>query len=257
MSFTRFLLELHGELFLGVGGGLFLGAMGLLLVASIVSGVVLYGPYMRKLVFGTVRSGRARRLRWLDLHNLLGIVTVAWLLVVGVTGVINTLAKPMFDMWRAQEMPRLLAAYRARPAPGSLASVDVAVAAARRALPDMELASFLFPNTRFSTPRHYLIWTRGKSPLTSRLFTPVLVDAETGELASARGLPWYLRALELSRPLHFGDYGGMPLKIIWAVLDLITIVVLVSGLYLWFARPRPVISREAEPMGARPLPAGE
>ena len=51
-------------------------------------------------------------------------------------------------------------------------------------------------------------------------------------------MPWYLTALELSRPLHFGDYGGLPLKIIWAVLDLITIVVLVSGLYLWLARRR-------------------
>ena len=48
--------------------------------------------------------------------------------------------------------------------------------------------------------------------------------------------PWYLVMLELSRPLHFGDYGGLPLKIIWTLLDLITIVVLVSGLYLWVAR---------------------
>jgi len=31
-----------------------------------------------------------------------------------------------------------------------------------------------------------LIWTRGKTPLASRLFTPVLIDLETGELASAR-----------------------------------------------------------------------
>ncbi len=45
-------------------------------------------------------------------------------------------------------------------------------------------------------------------------------------------LPWYLRAIQVSRPLHFGDYGGLPLKIICLVLDLITIVVLGSGLYL-------------------------
>ena len=42
----------------------------------------------------------------------------------------------------------------------------------------------------------------------------------------------------VSQPLHFGDYGGMPLKIIWALLDLATIVVLGSGLYLWLARNR-------------------
>lgn len=51
-------------------------------------------------------------------------------------------------------------------------------------------------------------------------------------------MPWYITALLLSQPLHFGDYGGMPLKIIWALLDLVTIVVLVSGVYLWWKRLR-------------------
>ena len=44
---------------------------------------------MKKLDFGTVRYNRSRRLKWLDLHNLLGIVIAAWLLVVGITGVMN------------------------------------------------------------------------------------------------------------------------------------------------------------------------
>jgi uncharacterized iron-regulated membrane protein len=47
--------------------------------------------------------------------------------------------------------------------------------------------------------------------------------------------------------LHFGDYGGWPLKVIWTVLDLVTIAVLVSGLYLWlFRRRAPVENRIAE-----------
>jgi uncharacterized iron-regulated membrane protein len=42
----------------------------------------------------------------------------------------------------------------------------------------------------------------------------------------------------VSQPLHFGDYGGMPLKIIWALLDIMTIVVIGSGLYLWIVKRR-------------------
>ena len=49
-------------------------------------------------------------------------------------------------------------------------------------------------------------------------------------------MPWYVTALLISQPLHFGDYGGMPMKIIWAVLDILTIIVLGSGLYLWVVR---------------------
>jgi len=40
----------------------------------------------------------------------------------------------------------------------------------------------------------------------------------------------------VSQPLHFGDYGGMPMQILWALLDIATIIVLGSGLYLWLKR---------------------
>ena len=88
------MFTLHVDMFAGLPGNLFLGFMGLLFVASIVSGA-LYAPFMRKLTFGTVRRDKAPRAKWLDLHNLLGVVTLAWVLVVGATGVINTLAEPV------------------------------------------------------------------------------------------------------------------------------------------------------------------
>ena len=47
-------------------------------------------------------------------------------------------------------------------------------------------------------------------------------------------------------PLHFGDYGGLPLKIIWALFDLVTIVVLGSGLYLWLSRRASVAEAKQE-----------
>jgi uncharacterized iron-regulated membrane protein len=57
-------------------------------------------------------------------------------------------------------------------------------------------------------------------------------------VADTRDLPFYLKALFVSQPLHFGDYGGMPLKVIWALLDGLTIVVIGSGLYLYMVRRR-------------------
>src|SRR3546814_860038 len=76
VMYTIFLI--HTEMFAGLPGKLFLGAMGFLFALSIISGVVLYAPFMRKLDFGTVRRQRSRRLKWLDLHNLLGIVIAMW-----------------------------------------------------------------------------------------------------------------------------------------------------------------------------------
>jgi uncharacterized iron-regulated membrane protein len=233
-----FLLKLHSDMFLGLGGTLFLGAMGLLLVAALVSGAVVYGPFMRKLDFGEVRRTRAHTVKWLDLHNLLGIVSLTWVLAVAATGAMNTLAAPLFDLWRARELPRLLSEHQGKPLPAKLSSVDEAVALARAVSPDMRLVSVVFPHSRFTSPRHYLVWTKGITPLRAHLFAPVMIDAETGKLAGVLTLPWYVRVLELSRPLHFGNYGGMPLKIIWALLDLVTIIVLGSGLYLWLGGRR-------------------
>jgi uncharacterized iron-regulated membrane protein len=67
----------------------------------------------------------------------------------------------------------------------------------------------------------------------------VLVDAGTARVSDSRELPWYVTAVLVSQPLHFGDYGGLPMKIVWALLDLATIVVLGSGLVLWVKRKQP------------------
>ena len=243
VRFMDVILKLHRDLFAGLPGELFMGFMALLFVIAIVSGVVIYGPFMRKLDFGTVRADRSPRLKWLDLHNMLGVVTLAWALVVGATGVINELSKPLFGLWQMTDVKAMLAPMQGKPTPSiaELSSPQGALDKTRAALPDMIATSVVFPGATFGSPFHYLIWTKGREPLTSRLFSPVLVDARTGELTNIVTMPWYLRALEVSRPLHFGDYGGMPLKIIWALLDLVTIVVLGSGLYLWWTRRASVV----------------
>ena len=38
--------------------------------------------------------------------------------------------------------------------------------------------------------------------------------------------------------LHFGDYGGLPLQIIWALFTIVTGVVTVAGFVVWVKRPR-------------------
>ncbi len=236
-GFMYVMLQLHIDMFMGLGGKLFLGLMGLLFVLAIGSGLLLYSPIMRRFDFGMVRAEKSTRLKWLDLHNLLGVVTVVWATVVGFTGVLNTLAEVVQGVWQQGQLAEMIAPYKgAAPLQGKLSPLDQALAVAKQAAPDMEPSFVAYPGTLYSSQHHYAVFMKGNTPLTQRLAKPALIDAKTGKLTDMRTMPWYVNAVFISQPLHFGDYGGLPLKIIWAVFDIVTIVVLISGLYLWFAR---------------------
>jgi uncharacterized iron-regulated membrane protein len=240
--FTYIMLKLHTDMFAGLPGKLFLGLMGILFCVAIISGIVVYAPSMRKLDFGSYRKHRPRIVRWLDIHNLAGILLVMWTLVVGFTGVINTWADLVLKMWQYGQLAEMTSQYRDRATPTKLTSLQSAVTVATNAVPGMTPSFVAFPGTTFSSKSHYAVFLKGDTPVTSRLLKPALIDAETGKLTDSRDMPWYVTTLFISQPLHFGDYGGMPLKILWALLDVLTIMVLGTGVYLWLRRRKPGVS---------------
>jgi uncharacterized iron-regulated membrane protein len=245
-GFMMVMLRLHVDMYAGLPGKLLLAFMGLLFILAIVSGVVLYAPFMRRLEFGTVRHGKSRRVRWLDLHNLIGIVTLTWALVVGVTGVVSACADLLIAAWRNDSLSALVAPYRDAPPLTERAPATRLLDIAQAAAPGMQADFIAFPGTRFSSEHHYAVFMKGATHLTSHLLTPVLIDARTLQVTAVAERPWYMDVMGMSQPLHFGDYGGMPMQVLWALLDVLTIIVLVSGLYLWWVRRRthaPAIGR--------------
>lgn len=242
-----FFLRMHVDMFAGLPGKLFLAFMGIMFIVAIISGVVLYAPFMRRLEFAQVRHDRSSRTRWLDLHNLIGVVTLSWALVVGITGVVSACADLLIEAWRAESLATMLEPYQDAPPLTARAPASNLLKIATQAAPGMQPDFIAFPGTRFSSEHHYSVFMNGSSHLTSHLYTPVLIDAQTLEVTAVGDRPWYMDALGLSQPLHFGDYGGRPMQILWATLDILTIIVLGSGLYLWWVRRRgtQTIAREA------------
>jgi len=236
----HFLLQLHTDMFLGLPGMLLLGLMGFLFFIALVSGTVLYAPFMRKLDFGTLRISRNERLRQIDYHNLLGIVALAWMSVVGLTGVINAAATPLRQMWQMGELAEMTQAYKGQPPlpPSRYGSIDKAMAQVREARPGNNPQFIAFPGGTYSSKHHYAVFLQGTTKLTEHVLTPALVDAEEGVLTDIRQMPWYMVALSYSQPLHFGDYGALPLKILWAILDFFTLYVLWTGIRMWLGKRR-------------------
>lgn len=259
-SFTRFMLKLHLDLFAEMPGQLFVGAMGVVFLVSTISGLVIYGPSMKKLAFGMIRFERPTRIVHTDLHNLLGVATLVWALVVGLTGAILSFSPLIIGVWQQTELAEMVARHPAPPA-RPIVPVDDAMATAVAALPGKNVAFVAMPGTEYTSGHHYAVMLRGNTELTERMLSVALVDGQTGELSELADTPWYIKALLLSGPFHFGDYGGFPLKILWALFTLALTVVTVTGLVIWLKKPKPravvsVPSTPSDSMGGGTIAGG-
>jgi uncharacterized iron-regulated membrane protein len=238
-TLTGFLLELHAEWFLGPAGELVGALVALLVLISLLSGLVVYAPYVKRIVFGVLRRGRGVRLLQLDLHNFIGALVLGWALVVTLTGFLLGFGSVAIGLWQLTEFkPFIEEAAAMEPVDVRQPPVDIdqVFAAVANVEPGWEVSSVLFPHTEFSTPRHYLALLVGTQGLDQRLFRVAAVDAATGEVVLTRELPGYLKAIQLSQPLHFGDYGGLPLKILWTLCTWLTLFITANGAWLWWNR---------------------
>ena len=241
-TLTGFLLELHAQWFLGPLGELIGALIALLVLIALLSGLVVYAPYVKRIAFGVLRRGRGARLLQLDLHNFIGAVVLGWALVVTATGFLLGFGTAAIGLWQMTELSGLRAeAERMEPVDPVQppADVETAFAAVRAAAPEgWWLQSLVFPGTEFSTPRHYTALLGGSEGVQDRMFRVIIVDARTGEVAAAPEVPLYLKAIALSEPLHFGDYGGLPLKLLWTACTWLTLFITANGAWLWWARRR-------------------
>lgn len=234
------LLRLHRELFLGSTGKIYVGFAGTVYVFMLLSGMVLYGKFSKGRRFGQLRAPSLSRMR--DLHKFFGVVTFAWSLVVGISGVFLALNGVLLKLHQASALSELRDRYtaRARVGEAEFASLEKIIGAAQTARPDSVITYLAFPDTEFSIPGHFLILANGTTTLTAKLSEMVVVESGSGKLVDVLELPWYLKLAMLSEPLHFGNYGGLPLKIGWAVFTLLSMTVAALGVSTFFRKRRRV-----------------
>jgi hypothetical protein len=127
--------------------------------------------------------------------------------------VMNALATPLFGLWRAQAPPSLLAP-RSVQADADTSRVtrfggkDRSTSVARHA------GGFgPVPQRSRGRPQTLRSMDEGAHGYHVPAFHSCPGGRCDGQVQTAKPLPWYLRLLEVSRPLHFGDGGGLPLKV--------------------------------------------
>lgn len=232
------LYELHANLLAGETGRQIAGWSGFAAAILLVSGVISWWPrgsWHKALAFKS-HAVSIRRLR--DLHKLSGLYSLLLLIVVVVTGAFLALPEV-----KSQILATAIKAPNPIPAPLSVAtngrqiSVNHALAAASRALPEAQLAFIDVPG-------------QGREPFRMRVQVPgdphrrfpssfVFVDQHSGRVLAVhdirRGNASTIAASWI-RTLHDGTVGGVAVRILFAVLGVVPAFLFITGLLRWSRR---------------------
>lgn len=243
---TQFQAELHTALHLPrAWGGFVVGLTGVALLSSLISGVLSH-PRVLKDAFA-FRWGGSKRLQEADLHNRISVWGLPFHLVVSLTGaflglttiIVGVLALATFK-GDASKAYALFQGPTVKDDPRPAAKViDVrsgldAVAARS---PDAR-ATYIYVEHPGERGQHAIINLATDGRL-SRGETVVVDGAGQilGEVGYESGSLGF-RVLSAMTPLHFGWFGGWPVKVAYFLLGLGLTAVTSSGVAIWLARRR-------------------
>lgn len=234
-----FLRDLHMYLLAGETGETISGFLGLLLIAILATGLMLWWPKPRRLA-------GALKIRWhlpllprmYDLHRVSGAVTALFLLVPIVTGVMLVFHKPT-TAWLiaglggpALELPKTLSA----PAGASRQPVSRWLASARRALPEARPVSVRFPKGR-SDPAvirmHFPVnpHPNGRTFVAIDPYTSEVLDVHDWRRAGAG-----IRVSDYKYPLHIGTAAGLPGRLLIQITGLAIVLLFATGAFVWLRK---------------------
>jgi uncharacterized iron-regulated membrane protein len=244
-NFEAFTRALHGWWLVpftnGYSWGWYLVSfLGLPMLASLVTGLVVYKRFWKGFLRPTLRIRHGARIFWGDFHRLSGIWSIWFIAVISITSVwflikaalydnqISISTAPVAPVVARESVPLTIDG-----APAPMISLERAIHEAKERIPGLEDSSVSLPANAYS---HLSVSGRSWYPL---IFQSAEVNPYTGDIAATRLLS-DRSGLELvtesMRPLHTGDFGGIWIKLIWFFFGLILSMMVLSGLLIWTKR---------------------
>ncbi|MBA1192926.1 PepSY domain-containing protein [Pseudomonas entomophila] len=243
-SFEQFTRALHGWWLVpftnGYSWGWYLvSLLGLPMLASLVTGLVVYKKFWRGF-FKPVRTGQGSRIFWGDVHRLAGVWSIWFIAVISITGTwfliqailgdnhITISSEPVVPVIAREDVPRTV---DGTPAPRI--DLDEAARIASAQVPGLDISFVALPATAYS---HVSLGGRGWYPLMfqSADVNPYTRRVDSQFLLEDRSALEFVT--ESMRPLHTGDFGGLPIKLIWFFFGLVLTLMVLSGLLIWTKR---------------------
>lgn len=232
----RLFRELHRNLMMPTAIGVpIVTLLAFPLLASVVTAFWVYKKWWR----GFFRVPRRRKDRRNDgrrftgdLHRFVGLWSLWFVALIGVTGVWYFVEK----MGGAAPVPRPPEVLT--PAQASGAKLDALVTKAHQAFPDLRVTSIGFPKGQ---PGGVVVMGQAKALLVRERANAVMLDPDREavvEVVRGEELSLHQRISEAADPLHFGTWGGLATRIAWFLCGLALTGLAVTGVLIYALRLR-------------------
>lgn len=224
---TGYVLYLHFSLLSGKTGAtiVLIAAIGLFL--SILTGIFIYRHAIGKvLTFRVKLEWHSRTRRWRNLHRILGVWALLFNLLIVFTGF-------MMELKVLDARKNTKISYTAVPFSGDYEPLLIK---AKASIPGFEIVGVRPPRKAGEPIR--IMGHAHESAFFGEYSSSVFMDAG-GNIKKAMNFSKATFGDKFNAciaPLHFGNYGGILLKIIYSLLALTPGVLSVSGFLIWYRR---------------------
>ena len=246
-----FINQLHYQLAIPSGGGLLnigmtlMGFIAVLYGVALFSGLVIHWPKIGKELLALRHQGNVRRY-WKNLHNVIGIISFPFHLIMSVTGAAMGMFTVVAVLLGAlvfgpqlrgviTEQTEVWSAVESQGNTVIMPRMDDVLSAARNELPELSVD---WLEIRGYGDAAGWIDVAGSVPGYVGHHAHVVLDPTLGPLRVIAPGQRSLNFASLSPvySLHFGDYGGLLVKLLYFVLGLLGSLLFVSGNILWCER---------------------
>lgn len=242
-EWTHFVVKLHYALTIpGMWGMTLVGVIGMVLVAMTISGILAH-PNLFKNAF-SLRINRGERQQQVDMHNRIGVWATPFILTIALTGALIGLSQVLlfafatgFHKGDTTAITNQL--YMPHPEPTKVAAplLDVApiVEKFQRDYPHLK-AYFLAIHYPATTAQAVEIGAYVPNRL---VWYDAIQYSAAGEETKRLGWPDGDLGMQIyasTYRLHFGHFGGLPVKIIYTLLGLGLCFICATGMNIWFRR---------------------
>ncbi len=232
-----------------------MGAVCLLYAVALVSGVIVLLPSLSKDLFA-LRAGKNLKRMWLDVHNALGVFSLPFHIVMALTAVVFAFHDQFYDTQDVAVYQRGLEDIWAADVPAK-----PQLAPGARLLPPAEVVARLADQAPGFAPRHISYRTGPDGIAVARVegedlryghrgpdFGFAVLDPYTGELVDTEYMPGrqtgWMAVVTGFFALHFGNFGGAPVRWGYFALGLAGAFLFYSGNLLWVETRRKRLRRD-------------